>query len=222
MFLPRYQPLINPIVYGRHLHQNPHLSRPYRAELLKSQSHSTDLDACYDLLKSSSPDPARPVRFLKHMAKQSTVLELAKVKGLASLGNKVDVVGGEKPSSVMNKFLEQDKHIILLRDPLKVISSFASNAVCTLEEVGITDLTSLYDILTSSGGAWGKSNVVVVDSEQIISKPEETLKAVYAAFRLPFDEAVLSWPAGPKEFDGCWASEWYGQVRTTGFSTSNS
>lgn len=61
-------------------------------------------------------------RTSQHMAKQAAVLELAKIKGLASLGSKVDIVGGAKPSPLMNRLLEQDKHIILLRDPLKIIS----------------------------------------------------------------------------------------------------
>jgi hypothetical protein len=30
---------------------------------------------------------------------------------------------------------------------------------------------------------------------------------------------MLSWPAGPKEFDGVWASHWYGAVhQSTGFA----
>ena len=52
-------------LYGRHLLLNPHLARPYKAELLKSQPQSSSLDACYDILTASSPNPAKPVRFLK-------------------------------------------------------------------------------------------------------------------------------------------------------------
>jgi len=208
-------------LYGRHLLLNPHLTRPYTKELMQEQPHSNSLDECYDQITKQSTDAARPITFIKHMAKQAPVLELAKVKGLAELGNKVDVVGGGNPKSLMNTLLSQDKHIILLRDPLKVITSFSKSAAVSLEEVGLADLTSLYDVLTGSGVAWGSSNVVVVDSEQLVAKPEVTLRAIFGKFNLPFDPKMLQWPAGPKPFDGCWAAHWYSQIHaSTGWNSS--
>ena len=44
---------------------------------------------------------------------------------------------------------------------------------------------------------------------------------VNAALGVPFDEAMLSWPAGPKSFDGAWAPHWYDAVhRSTGFEAA--
>ena len=41
---------------------------------------------------------------------------------------------------------------------------------------------------------------------------------ICAACGIAFDEAMLSWPAGPKPFDGVWAPHWYAAVwRSTGF-----
>jgi hypothetical protein len=39
-----------------------------------------------------------------------------------------------------------------------------------------------------------------------------------AAVGVPFDDAMLSWPAGPRPEDGVWAPHWYAAVeRSTGF-----
>ena len=39
-----------------------------------------------------------------------------------------------------------------------------------------------------------------------------------AACGLAFDEAMLSWPPGPRKSDGVWAPAWYDSVeRSTGF-----
>ena len=40
-----------------------------------------------------------------------------------------------------------------------------------------------------------------------------------AALEIPFSEAMLSWPPGPRDSDGIWASHWYDAVnRSTGFA----
>jgi hypothetical protein len=41
----------------------------------------------------------------------------------------------------------------------------------------------------------------------------------YAACDIPFDPAMLSWPAEPKPFDGVWAPHWYNAAwQSTGLS----
>jgi hypothetical protein len=61
--------------------------------------------------------------------------------------------------------------------------------------------------------------VAVIDSADIRAAPDGTLSALCAAIGLPFDPAMLAWPAGPKPFDGAWAPHWYGAVhRSTGFA----
>ena len=39
------------------------------------------------------------------------------------------------------------------------------------------------------------------------------------ALDVPFDDAMLSWPPGPRDSDGVWAAHWYGSVHaSTGFA----
>ena len=74
-------------------------------------------------------------------------------------------------------------------------------------------------ILTGSGKTqWGGSNVVVIDSAELCKDPEKVLKAAMGKLGLPFSPAMLSWPSGPKPFDGCWSPQWYASTHaSTGF-----
>ena len=52
--------------------------------------------------------------------------------------------------------------------------------------------------------------------------PRGILDALCAALGIAFDEAMLSWPAGPRPSDGVWAPAWYDAVeRSTGFVAPN-
>ncbi|GMI22805.1 hypothetical protein TeGR_g11641 [Tetraparma gracilis] len=191
-------------LYSRHLLENPHLERPYAAELHASQPYSADLDKCWDVLRSQSEDPSRPAVFMKHMAKHFPCLKVP-----------------QQSQEVTEQFLLRDKHLLLLRDPLKVINSFSKGAPCTLEEIGLADLVSLYDVLTGSGERVDRGNVIVVDSERLLADPENTLRKIMGAFGFGEggEEKMLTWPAGPKPYDGVWASHWYGNThKSSGFS----
>jgi len=48
--------------------------------------------------------------------------------------------------------------------------------------------------------------------------PYYFLPRLCAALEIPWDAAMLSWEAGPRESDGAWAPYWYASVeRSTGF-----
>jgi hypothetical protein len=59
---------------------------------------------------------------------------------------------------------------------------------------------------------------VVLDSAGVVEHPTAILKQLCKRVGLPFEEAMLQWPAGPKSYDGVWAPHWYANVhRSTGF-----
>ena len=101
-------------------------------------------------------------------------------------------------------------HVHLIRHPARVIASYAAKREAPTEaDLGFAAQAALYDRL---GG-------VVVDTEVLRRDPEAMLRALCAAVGLPWDAAMLRWPAGPKPFDGAWAAHWYGAVhRSTGFA----
>ncbi|TDT73722.1 hypothetical protein BDE40_2497 [Litoreibacter halocynthiae] len=101
-------------------------------------------------------------------------------------------------------------NVHLIRHPARVIASYAAKRENpTLEDIGYPQQTALYEKI---GG-------LVIDSHDIREDPEAALRVLCDAIGLPFSDAMLHWPAGPKPFDGVWASHWYGAVhRSTGFA----
>lgn len=101
-------------------------------------------------------------------------------------------------------------NIHLLRHPARVIASYAAKrAHITLDDIGFAQQMSIYETL---GG-------LVIDSADIRQDPDGALQTLCSEIGLTFDPAMLSWHAGPRQFDGIWAAHWYGSVhRSTGFA----
>ena len=94
-------------------------------------------------------------------------------------------------------------NVHLIRHPARVIASYAAKREApTLEDIGFVQQAELYNKL---GG-------IVIDSTDIRAQPKVMLRALCKAIDLPFDSAMLNWPAGPRVEDGIWAQHWYGAV----------
>jgi len=101
------------------------------------------------------------------------------------------------------------RHAHLIRDPRQLLASYARvRAQPTLEDLGLAQQVEIFRMF---GGP-------VVDSGDILRQPEPALRALCDALAVPFDPAMLSWPAGPRDTDGVWARHWYeGVWQSTGF-----
>ncbi len=101
-------------------------------------------------------------------------------------------------------------NIHLIRHPARVIASYGEKrSEMNLDDIGFAQQGVIYD---KFGGH-------VIDSADIRANPEKMLRKLCAAIGLDFDPAMLSWPAGPHEGDGIWASHWYNAVhKSTGFA----
>ena len=110
---------------------------------------------------------------------------------------------------------EAARHVHLIRHPARVAASFsAKKDLLTHDELGFARQEELFERVARRG-----AEPVVVEAESIREDPEGTLSRLCAAVGLEFDTAMLSWPAGPKPFDGVWAPHWYGSVHaSTGFA----
>ena len=102
------------------------------------------------------------------------------------------------------------RHAFLVRDPERVLTSYAKvRETPTLEDLGLPQQVELFETF---GGP-------VVDAADVLADPRGTLSALCAALGIPFDNAMLSWPAGRRESDGVWAPHWYAGVEaSTGFA----
>ncbi|SEW42943.1 hypothetical protein SAMN04488515_3018 [Cognatiyoonia koreensis] len=101
-------------------------------------------------------------------------------------------------------------NVHLIRHPARVIASYGNKrAQITSEDIGFQQQLALY---RAFGG-------VVIDSADIRKNPKEMLQILCDIIGLDFDDAMLSWPSGPRPFDGVWATHWYDAVhKSTGFA----
>jgi hypothetical protein len=101
------------------------------------------------------------------------------------------------------------QHAHLIRDPAELLASYARvRSAPTLADLGIVQQA---EIFAEFGGP-------VLDSRDLLTAPSPMLRALCAALRVPFDPAMLSWPAGPRDSDGVWGPYWYASVwRSTQF-----
>jgi Sulfotransferase domain len=107
------------------------------------------------------------------------------------------------------------RHAFLIRHPARVLASYAAKReTVTLADIGFVQQEELFDEAATIEG----KAPAVVDADAILADPPRMLNALCEALRIPFSEKMLSWPPGPRETDGIWASHWYDAVkRSTGF-----
>lgn len=115
-------------------------------------------------------------------------------------------------------FMRACRNVFLIRHPARVIASYAAKRENpTLADIGFAQQAALFDEVAG----WSGETPLVVDSADIRADPRGTLGRLCAALGIPFSEAMLSWPAGPKPYDGIWAAHWYPAVhRSTGFDAA--
>jgi hypothetical protein len=115
---------------------------------------------------------------------------------------------------VRRDFLGLTENILLTRDPREMLPSLAAHLPhCGLADTGLEEQVKLLDAIVGEGGT-----PLVIDSQVLLHDPPGVLTAVCERFGLAFEEAMLTWPPGPKPEDGAWAPEWYENVhKSTGF-----
>ena len=103
----------------------------------------------------------------------------------------------------------------LIRSPERVLASYARKRdEVELRDIGFVEQAEIFRATADRLGA----PPPVVDADDILTAPQATLSALCEKIGIAFDAAMLSWPAGPKPFDGAWAPHWYNAVwQSTGF-----
>ncbi|MCB0635602.1 MAG: hypothetical protein KDC54_03240 [Lewinella sp.] len=114
-------------------------------------------------------------------------------------------------------FLSRMEHILLIRDPRAIITSYAKVIPNpTMDDIGVRMQYELCQELEASGRL-----TAVLDTEQLLRNPRQVLRVLCEEkLGVPFTEAMLHWPAGPRVEDGVWAKYWYHSVHlSTGFQS---
>lgn len=131
----------------------------------------------------------RPVRFYKQMAHH--------------------LVPGVPP-----EVLTECRNVLLVRDPVEVLSTIVAQLPSpVMRDIGIARQVALYDELVSLC-----QDVPVLDARLLLLDPPGVLGQLCERLGIDWDEAMLSWPPGPKPEDGVWAPDWYHNAhRSTAF-----
>jgi hypothetical protein len=116
-------------------------------------------------------------------------------------------IGRDWLTSLINCFL--------IREPGEMIVSLAKvTPNPRLEDTGLPQQLELFEAERARTGRIPP----VIDARDVLTDPRGTLAALCGAVGLPFDEAMLRWPPGPRPTDGVWARHWYSAVeKSTGF-----
>jgi hypothetical protein len=103
----------------------------------------------------------------------------------------------------------------LIRDPVRMIDSYARvRPEFGLEDLGLPQQLRIFrEVARRSGRV-----PFVLDAAEVLADPRAALGRLCAHCGIPFDPAMLSWPAGKRATDGVWAPYWYSAVEaSTGF-----
>lgn len=100
-------------------------------------------------------------------------------------------------------------HAFLIRDPARVVASYAAKRVMVRpDHLGAERQVEFFDREADRLG----HAPPVVDSADILADPEPVLRKLCAALGIEWDPAMLRWAPGLRETDGLWASHWYDSV----------
>jgi hypothetical protein len=112
-------------------------------------------------------------------------------------------------------FLGSITNVLLIRDPTEMLPSLARQLSSpTLRDTGLREQIVILDSILARGEI-----PIVLDARELLLDPPGVLRLACADLGIPFEDAMLSWPAGPKPEDGVWARHWYHNVHaSTGFA----
>ncbi|WP_157522162.1 sulfotransferase family protein [Herbidospora cretacea] len=112
-------------------------------------------------------------------------------------------------------FLAAATHTFIVRHPAEAIASHVRlNPDLGRDEIGFARLYEIFDAVRSATGV----TPVVVDSDDLLDRPAETVRAYCAAVGIPFVPEALNWRPGMRS-EWQTTSRWHESTsRTTGFA----
>lgn len=116
-------------------------------------------------------------------------------------------------------FMHQLYNVILTRDPLEMLPSFAKVIKQpTMVDVGYQSHMDLVNYFNDNN-----INYVVLDAKNVLLNPEGVIKQLCLHLNIPFDGNMLQWQPQKLLEDGVWAQYWYHNVhKSSKFSTYSS
>ncbi len=119
------------------------------------------------------------------------------------------------PPEMSTDWLLALKNCFLIRDPVRVISSYAKvRPKFSFEELGLQQQRDLFELCAQSG-----DTPPVIDASRCLEDPEGTLRKLCARLNISFSPKMLKWRSGSRISDGVWGKHWYQELnKSTSFS----
>jgi hypothetical protein len=93
------------------------------------------------------------------------------------------------------RFLVEARHAFLIRRPEEIAASYyALYPDMRIDEIGLKTLHELHSAVCHAGG----HHPVILDSDDLVARPEATMAAYCKAVDLPFRPQALSWEPGER------------------------
>lgn len=113
---------------------------------------------------------------------------------------------------IAHDWIDQLTNCFLIRHPREMLASLLEFLPePAIEDTGLPQQAALFRRLTKQHGA----PPPVIDGRDVLENPRRVLGLLCDAVGVPFDEAMLHWPRGPRDTDGAWAPFWYAKVYET-------
>ncbi len=170
------------------------IDHPMRDDILASQPN-TPADVALDLAsRTVTREAGTSVQYEKHMTHHMV-------------------------PSMPRDWFNDATHVFLIRHPERVTASYAAKRdTVSLADLGFGQQVELFDQVCQQTG----QVPAVIDSDDVLAAPHTILSALCALIDLPFDDSMLTWPAGRWPCDGVWGKHWYGAVeKSTAFAPAS-
>ena len=109
-------------------------------------------------------------------------------------------------------WLHRVTNCFLIRDPREMLTSLLKVIPePKLEDTGLPQQLEVFRLVREHTG----SVPPVLDARDVQERPRQILQQLCDHVDVEFTDAMLAWPAGPRQTDGVWAKHWYSEVQTS-------
>ncbi len=101
-------------------------------------------------------------------------------------------------------------NVFLIRSPEEVVASYSqARPNMTPEDLGFEQQHRIFEHVCKNVDP----KPLVISAKDVLKDPQQVLNAICEKCQIPFDQAMLNWPAGKRDSDGVWAPHWYNNVQ---------
>ena len=112
-------------------------------------------------------------------------------------------------------WLDEVTNCFLIREPREMLTSLLHFLPQpTLADTGLPQQVEIFRQVQERT----ELTPPILDARDVLDNPRRMLGLLCESLKVPFSEAMLAWPPGPRSTDGVWAKHWYAAVeKTTSF-----